>query len=200
MATTAEIIARRLYEAGCRHAFGIPGGEVLTMMEALRDAGIAFNLAKHENAAGFMAEGTYHATGAPGILLATVGPGVANAVNVVANAFQDRVPLIVLTGCIDEAQAFSYWSQRRSQSPSASGPARCTSTFPSLWPNRSSSKTAQRSSCNRLPWRRRQGRTWRRRGGSCPRPNARSWWRAWTSCRRARARPSPVSAATSPCH
>ena len=111
MATTAEIIARRLYEAGCRHAFGIPGGEVLTMMDALRDARIAFNLAKHENAAGFMAEGTYHATGAPGILLATVGPGVANAVNVVANAFQDRVPLIVLTGCIDEAQAFSYTHQ-----------------------------------------------------------------------------------------
>ena len=111
MATAAEIIARRLHEAGCRTAFGIPGGEVLTMMHALEDAGIAFHLAKHENAAGFMAEGTYHATGAPGILLATVGPGVANAANVVANAFQDRVPLIVLTGCIDEAQAFSYAHQ-----------------------------------------------------------------------------------------
>lgn len=111
MATAAEIIARRLYQAGCRHAFGIPGGEVLTMMHALEDAGIAFKLAKHENAAGFMAEGTYQATGAPGILLATVGPGVANAVNVVANAFQDRVPLVVLTGCIDEAQAASYTHQ-----------------------------------------------------------------------------------------
>jgi len=111
MATAAEIIAGRLYAAGCRHAFGIPGGEVLTMMHALEDAGIAFKLAKHENAAGFMAEGTYQATGAPGILLATVGPGVANAVNVVANALQDRVPLIVLTGCIDEAQAASYSHQ-----------------------------------------------------------------------------------------
>jgi len=109
--TTADLIARRLYEAGCRSAFGIPGGEVLTMMHALEDAGIVFNLAKHENAAGFMAEGTYHATGAPGILLATIGPGVANAINVVANALQDRVPLVVLTGCIDEAQAFSYTHQ-----------------------------------------------------------------------------------------
>jgi acetolactate synthase-1/2/3 large subunit len=49
--TTADLIARRLHEAGCRHAFGIPGGEVLTMMHALQDAGIAFALARHENAA-----------------------------------------------------------------------------------------------------------------------------------------------------
>ncbi len=111
MASAAEIIARRLHAAGCRHAFGIPGGEVLTMMHALEDAGIAFQLTRHENSAGFMAEGTHHATGAPGILLATVGPGVANAVNVVVNALQDRVPMIFLTGCVDEAQALGYTHQ-----------------------------------------------------------------------------------------
>ena len=93
MPTAARILAERLYKAGCRHAFGIPGGEVLTVLDALSAAGIAFHLAKHENAASFMAEGSYHVTGAPGILLATLGPGVANAVNVVANAAQDRVPL-----------------------------------------------------------------------------------------------------------
>ncbi len=109
--TAADLIARRLYEAGCRHAFGIPGGEVLTMMNALRAAGIEFHLAKHENAAGFMAEGTHHVSGAPGILLATIGPGAANAVNVTANAWQDRVPLIVLTGCVDEDEALTYTHQ-----------------------------------------------------------------------------------------
>jgi acetolactate synthase-1/2/3 large subunit len=65
MPTAARIIAQRLSDAGCRHAFGIPGGEVLTLMEALDEAGIAFTLTKHENCAGFMAEGTHHATGAP---------------------------------------------------------------------------------------------------------------------------------------
>ena len=75
MPTAAEILARALYDAGCRHAFGIPGGEVLSVMHALADAGIAFNLCKHENAGGFMAEGTHHMTGAPGILVATLGPG-----------------------------------------------------------------------------------------------------------------------------
>ncbi|MDH3790225.1 MAG: thiamine pyrophosphate-binding protein, partial [Rhodospirillales bacterium] len=94
MANAAQIVARRLFQAGCRHAFGIPGGEVLTVMDALVEAGIRFELCKQENAGGFMAEGTYHVTGAPGILLATLGPGAANAVNVVANAEQDRVPLV----------------------------------------------------------------------------------------------------------
>lgn len=109
--TTVDIIAQRLFATGCRHAFGIPGGEVLAMMEALDRAGISFTLTKHENAAGFMAEGTHHANGAPGILLATVGPGIANAVNVIANAQQDRVPLIVLSGCIDDAAQLSFTHQ-----------------------------------------------------------------------------------------
>ncbi len=108
MATAAQLVARRLYEAGCRHAFGIPGGEVLTVMEALREAGLEFVLVKHENSGGFMAEGTFHVTGAPGVLLATVGPGVANAVNAIVNAEQDRVPLIFLTGCVDPAEAQTY--------------------------------------------------------------------------------------------
>jgi acetolactate synthase-1/2/3 large subunit len=111
VANTADVIARRLYEAGCRHAFGIPGGEVLTLIKALHEAGIAFGLAKHENSAGFMAEGTYHASGAPGVLVATLGPGVANAVNVIANAWQDRVPMIFLTGCIDPSDALTYTHQ-----------------------------------------------------------------------------------------
>lgn len=111
MATTVQYIAEALYDTGCRHAFGIPGGEVLSMMQALDSAGIAFNLCKHENAGGFMAEGAHHATGAPGILLATIGPGLVNAINSVVNAWQDQVPLIVLTGCADIATAETYTHQ-----------------------------------------------------------------------------------------
>lgn len=111
MTTGADIIAGKLHAAGCRHAFGIPGGEVLALMQALDQAGLNFVLVKHENAGGFMAEGGWHADGAPGILLATLGPGAANAVNVVANAWQDRVPLIFLTGCVDHGEAESYTHQ-----------------------------------------------------------------------------------------
>ncbi|HEY5797275.1 MAG TPA: thiamine pyrophosphate-binding protein [Bosea sp. (in: a-proteobacteria)] len=107
----ADLLARQLAAAGATHAFGIPGGEVLALVDALERAGIRFNLARHENAAGFMAEGLWHATGALPVLVATLGPGVANAVNVVANAQQDRVPLIFVTGCVDQALAESYTHQ-----------------------------------------------------------------------------------------
>ena len=111
MSNSAEIIGKRLYQAGCRRAFGIPGGEVLNLMEGLKNSGIEFILTKHENSAGFMAEGGYHADGAPAILLATLGPGVANAVNVVTNALQDRVPMIFLTGCVDASDELTYTHQ-----------------------------------------------------------------------------------------
>lgn len=107
----ADLLARRLYEAGCRHAFGMPGGEVLTLVDALERAGITFHLAKHENSAGFMAEGVHHRDGAPAILVATLGPGAMNGINVVANALQDRVPMIVLTGCVDADEALTYTHQ-----------------------------------------------------------------------------------------
>ncbi|TMM51655.1 thiamine pyrophosphate-binding protein [Sulfitobacter sabulilitoris] len=107
----ADVIARRLHDAGCRYAFGMPGGEVLTLVDALQAAGIRFVLAKHENAAAFMAEGVHHRTGAPGILVATVGPGALNGVNAVANAHQDRVPIIVLTGAVDADEAQTYTHQ-----------------------------------------------------------------------------------------
>lgn len=118
--TGAERLADRLAMAGCRHAFGIPGGEVLALVEAFAKAGIEPVLVRHENAGGFMAEGVWHAmsgqgqpqaSNAPALLYATLGPGVANAVNVVANAMQDRVPLIFITGCVDAEDAESYTHQ-----------------------------------------------------------------------------------------
>ncbi|MEP5731739.1 MAG: thiamine pyrophosphate-binding protein [Sulfitobacter sp.] len=107
----ADALARRLYAAGCRTAFGMPGGEVLTLIDALEAAGIRFILAKHENAAGFLAEGVHHRDLAPAILVGTIGPGTLNGVNTVANALQDQVPLIVLSGCMDPAETHCYTHQ-----------------------------------------------------------------------------------------
>ena len=111
MPTAADQIAARLAAAGARHAFGMPGGEVLALLDALEKAGIAFHLCRHENSAAFMAEGSHHMTGAPGVLLATIGPGVLNAVNAAANALQDQVPLIILSGCVGAAEAARYTHQ-----------------------------------------------------------------------------------------
>jgi acetolactate synthase-1/2/3 large subunit len=110
-ATGADHVAARLKAAGATHAFGIPGGEVLALVDALERAGIRVRLARHENAAGFIAEGLWHATGALPLLLTTIGPGVSNAVTAVAHAQQDRVPLVVLTGCLDTALAETFTHQ-----------------------------------------------------------------------------------------
>ena len=109
--TAAKTIASKLYDLGCRNAFGMPGGEVLVVMQALDEAGVNFTLCKHENAAGFMAEGSWHATGAPGILLTTIGPGLANGLNSVANAYQEQVPLFVISGCVEDSEAQSFTHQ-----------------------------------------------------------------------------------------
>jgi acetolactate synthase I/II/III large subunit len=111
MITGGDIIGQVLKQAGATHAFGIPGGEVLALVQGLNASEIRFMLVKHENSGGFFAEGHWHMTGALPVLVATLGPGVANAINVVANAQQDRVPLIFLTGCVEGSLVGSFTHQ-----------------------------------------------------------------------------------------
>ena len=108
---TADVVAEVLYRHGVRHAFGMPGGEVVTLLDGLQRAGIAFHLARHETAAALMAAGASLLTGMPEVLLTTLGPGLANAVNGIADAAQERVPLIVLSGVIDADQRGRYTHQ-----------------------------------------------------------------------------------------
>jgi acetolactate synthase-1/2/3 large subunit len=98
LANTATIIARALKQAGVRYAFGIPGGEVLELLEGLRRVGIQFILTKQELGAGFMADASYQLTGKPGVLVATLGPGITNTTTAVAQSLLDRSALIVITG------------------------------------------------------------------------------------------------------
>jgi acetolactate synthase-1/2/3 large subunit len=111
MPTVAEHIARRLSEAGVRHAFGIPGGEVLALIDALYREGIAFHLVKHETAGGFMADAIAQLSGAPGVIVGTIGPGVSNLVTAVAHAWLDRTPMLVLTACLDAGTTATYTHQ-----------------------------------------------------------------------------------------
>jgi len=132
----ADVLARRLHEAGIRFAFGIPGGETLVLMDALARAGIRYVQVKHETAGGFMAEAVWHRTGAPGLLVATVGPGLTNCVNVVANAALDRVPLIVLAGSVDADDRLAYTHQvldhARMLEPAVKGSFTLTASAPDL--------------------------------------------------------------------
>jgi acetolactate synthase-1/2/3 large subunit len=108
---TTEIIAAALKERGVTHAFGIPGGEVLELLDAFREAGIEFVLTKQELGAGMMADATFQLTGTPGVLVATLGPGITNTTTAVAHALLDRSAVVVLTGEIATSLKAVYTHQ-----------------------------------------------------------------------------------------
>ncbi|MFB3854924.1 MAG: thiamine pyrophosphate-binding protein [Vicinamibacterales bacterium] len=105
MPTCAAVLADTLADAGTKRIFGLPGGEVLEVLEATRRAGIDFALAHDENAAAFMAGATGEMLGRPGVCLSTLGPGAMNMVLGVANAFLDRSPLLAITATLPRASA-----------------------------------------------------------------------------------------------
>ncbi|MBC8129744.1 MAG: thiamine pyrophosphate-binding protein, partial [Rhizobiaceae bacterium] len=111
MTRVADIVAETLKAQGIGQAFGMPGGEVVTLIDALDRAGIAFHLARHETAAALMAAGASTLSGTPGLLVTTVGPGLANAVNGIADAAQEHVPLVVISGIVDRATRARYTHQ-----------------------------------------------------------------------------------------
>jgi len=93
----ADLIVATLKAAGIARGFGIPSGNVLPLIEAMRQGGIDFVLTAHEGSAGFAADVTGRLTGAPGFCLATLGPGATNLATGIGNAWLDRSPLIAIT-------------------------------------------------------------------------------------------------------
>ncbi len=94
-----EIIIQALKEEGVKHIFGYPGGAVLHIYDALyQQDEIEHILVRHEQGATHAADAYARATGKPGVVLVTSGPGATNAVTGIATAFMDSVPMVVLTG------------------------------------------------------------------------------------------------------
>ena len=100
----ADLIVSLLKQAGIRHGFGVPSGNVLPLMEAMRTGGIAFVLTAHEGSAAFAADVSARMTGVPGLCIATLGPGASNLSTGVGCAWLDRSPLIAITCTLNQAQ------------------------------------------------------------------------------------------------
>ncbi|HEY0280596.1 MAG TPA: biosynthetic-type acetolactate synthase large subunit [Solirubrobacterales bacterium] len=95
----ADVVLRVLEEEGAEVCFGIPGGAILPLYDAIaRGTTIRHVLAQHEQGAGHMAEGYARADGRPGVVLATSGPGATNLVTPIADAAMDSTPLVCITG------------------------------------------------------------------------------------------------------
>lgn len=93
----SDLIVQILKQAGVRHGFGIPSGNVLPFIEAMRKGGMEFVLTAHEGSASFAADVTGRISGAPGLCIATLGPGATNLATGVGSAFLDRSPMIAIT-------------------------------------------------------------------------------------------------------
>ncbi|PLX70507.1 MAG: acetolactate synthase, large subunit, biosynthetic type [Azoarcus sp.] len=97
--TGAQLILRLLERQGVRTAAGIPGGAILPLYDALSGSdGIHHVLARHEQGAGFMAQGMARVSGKPEVCFASSGPGATNLVTAIADAMLDSIPLVAITG------------------------------------------------------------------------------------------------------
>src|SRR5574340_85839 len=97
--TGAQAIVKSFEAEGVDIVFGYPGGVVLPLFDALYDAdSIRVILTRHEQGATHAADAYARVTGRPGVVIVTSGPGAANTVTGIANAYMDSVPLVVITG------------------------------------------------------------------------------------------------------
>ena len=96
MPTGAEVIVEQLVDAGVEVCFGLPGVHNLALWDALRESEIRLVGVRHEQAAAYAADGYARATGKLGVALTTTGPGAANTLGAVGEAWASRTPILVI--------------------------------------------------------------------------------------------------------
>ena len=97
--TGAEIVCRALAEEGVTKVFGYPGGAVIPIYdEIFKQSAVQHILTGHEQGAAHAADAYARATGKPGVLIVTSGPGATNAVTGISTAYSDSIPLIIISG------------------------------------------------------------------------------------------------------
>jgi acetolactate synthase-1/2/3 large subunit len=95
----AQILIQSLKDEGVEFIFGYPGGAVLHIYDALyQQEDIKHILVRHEQGATHAADGYARATGKPGVVLVTSGPGATNAVTGIATAYMDSIPMVIISG------------------------------------------------------------------------------------------------------
>jgi len=98
-------ISHMLNARGVDVIFGIPGVHNVEMYRGIEEAGITHILARHEQGAGFMADGYARASGKPGVAYVITGPGMTNIMTPMGQAYSDYVPLLVISSSLDETAA-----------------------------------------------------------------------------------------------
>jgi acetolactate synthase-1/2/3 large subunit len=94
----AEVLVELIEEEGVDYIFGLPGGAAIPIFDALVDSRIKLVLVRHEQGASHMADGYARATGKPGVVMVTSGPGATNTITGILTAHMDSVPMVVICG------------------------------------------------------------------------------------------------------
>jgi acetolactate synthase-1/2/3 large subunit len=99
MLSGGDMLIRALQDEGVEYLFGYPGGAALHIYDAIfKQQRVEHILVRHEQAATHMADGYARATGKPGVVLVTSGPGATNAITGIATAYMDSIPMVVISG------------------------------------------------------------------------------------------------------
>ena len=96
-------ISHMLKSRGVEVIFGIPGVHNQELYRGIEEAGLTHVLARHEQGAGFMADGYARATGKPGVAYVITGPGLCNIMTPMGQAYSDSVPMLVISSCLNRA-------------------------------------------------------------------------------------------------
>ncbi len=113
-------ISHMLKARGVEVIFGIPGVHNIELYRGIEEAGLTHVLARHEQGAGFMADGYARASGKPGVAYVITGPGLTNILTPIGQAWSDSVPLLVISSCLDEvAMVRGQLHQMRDQAGAA---------------------------------------------------------------------------------
>ncbi len=110
-ATTAAVTARLVAEAGIDRAFGLPGGEVLVLIDELRRAGVEFVLMRHDSNAGIAAAVYGKLRRQPGVVVATLGPGAANLMLPLGSSYLEQEPLLAISAQLPDDFPASHTHQ-----------------------------------------------------------------------------------------
>src|SRR3972149_6938763 len=94
----SQALLEGLWGEGVRTIFGLPGGMIMPVYDALYDSNIRHILVKHEQTAAHMADGFARVSGKPGVCMATSGPGATNLLTGLATAYMDSSPVVAITG------------------------------------------------------------------------------------------------------
>ena len=98
-----QALVKTLEREGTEVVFGLPGGAILPVYDPIIESPVRHILVRHEQGAGHMAEGYAHATGRPGVVMITSGPGATNGVTALCDAYMDSIPIVCITGQVPYA-------------------------------------------------------------------------------------------------